>query len=74
MTDLRKIAENIKITPIHEWTEETGVIATLLNAVVEERAELIARSDENIEITLRQAKKKAIRELGLEGVWLGKKG
>ena len=41
----------------------------LLNRVVEERAELIARSDEDLGITLRRAKKKALLELGLDKVW-----
>ena len=64
-TTLRKIAEDlayISDQPARRY------IAFLLKTVVEERTELIARTDENIEITLKQAKKKALRELDLEGI------
>jgi len=76
MTDLRKIAEALSRDSRRSYltVEWAGNISALLDAVVRERAELIARSDENIEITLKQAKIKALKELGLKGVWPGKKG
>ena len=62
-----KVAKRYGIGSI--WCNED--LAYLLNRVVKERTELIARTDENIEITLRQARVKALRELDLVGVGLG---
>jgi len=69
---LRKIAvEAAHRAKADKWNNyvRNDPVPTLLDMVVEERAELIARTDENIEITLRQAKKKARISLGLDGVW-----
>ena len=67
MTKLREIAFRYANNPVGKQVQTD--IATLLNAVVNEKAAFIERTDEDIQITARAARKKALRELDLDKVW-----